>query len=147
MPLTAVCLTGVHFTGVYRTGVNLTGMYFTTVYLMGVYLTGVHLTRRASHRHVFYSCGPHGRASLTGVHEGFCEDLARQNTITHLSQLQVGFRRSQIGFCVVAYRCLYCRIQVSVLSHMGFSHRRRVLRPLFRRLHGLLRYQCSSALF
>src|ERR1700728_3978368 len=30
---------------------------------------------------------------------------------------------------------------------MGFSHRRSVLRPLYRTLHGLLRYQRSSALF
>jgi hypothetical protein len=42
--------------------------------------------------------------------EGFCEDLARQNTVAHLSQLQLGFRRR--------------RIWVSVLSHIGFSHRR-----------------------
>jgi hypothetical protein len=31
--------------------------------------------------------------------------------------------------------------KVSALSHMGFSHRRSVLRPLFRMLHGLLGYQ------
>jgi hypothetical protein len=36
---------------------------------------------------------------------------------------------------------------VSALSHVGFSHRRGVLRPLFRMLHGLLRYQRSSACF
>ena len=48
------------------------------------------------------------------AHEGFCEDLARQNTVAHLSQLQLGFRR--------------CRIWVSVLSHMGFSHRRSALK-------------------
>src|SRR5271163_4749782 len=30
---------------------------------------------------------------------------------------------------------------------MGFSHRRSVLRPLFRTLHGLLGYQRSSTLF
>src|SRR5277367_788204 len=65
--------------------------------------------------------------------KAFCEDLARQNTVAHLSQLQLGFR------------C--CRTWVSVLSHMGFSHRRSVLRPLFRTLHGLLGYQRSSALF
>ena len=46
--------------------------------------------------------------------EGFCEDLARQNTVAHLFQLQLGFRR--------------CRIWVSVLSHMGFGHRRSVLK-------------------
>src|SRR5271155_4785152 len=36
---------------------------------------------------------------------------------------------------------------VSALSHMGFSHRRSVLRPLFRTPHGLLGYQRSSACF
>src|SRR5437762_7258428 len=30
---------------------------------------------------------------------------------------------------------------------MGFSHRRSVLRSLFRTLHGLLGYQCASTLF
>jgi hypothetical protein len=35
----------------------------------------------------------------------------------------------------------------SVLSHMGFSRRRSVLRPLFRTPHGLLGYQRSSACF
>ena len=48
------------------------------------------------------------------AHEGFCEDLARQNTVAHLSQLQLGFWR--------------CRTRVSVLPHMGFSHRRGVLK-------------------
>jgi hypothetical protein len=45
---------------------------------------------------------------------GFCEDLARQNTVAYLSQLQLGFQR--------------CRIWVSMLSHTGFSHRRSVLK-------------------
>jgi hypothetical protein len=36
---------------------------------------------------------------------------------------------------------------VSVLSHMRFSHRRSVLRPLFRTLHSLLGYQRPSACF
>ena len=44
----------------------------------------------------------------------FYEFLARQNTVAHLFQLQLGFRRR--------------RIWVSVLSHMGFSHRRSVLK-------------------
>ena len=48
------------------------------------------------------------------AYEGFCEDLARQNTVAHLFQLQLGFRR--------------CRVWVSVLSHMGFSLRRSVLK-------------------
>jgi hypothetical protein len=68
-----------------------------------------------------------------GVHEGFYEGLARQNIVAHLFQCQLGFRRRHTW--------------VSVWSHMGFSHRRSVLRPLFRTLHGLLRYQRSSALF
>jgi hypothetical protein len=48
------------------------------------------------------------------AYEGFCEDLARQNTVTHLSQLQLRFRRRHIW--------------VSMLSHMGFSRRRGVLK-------------------
>ena len=30
------------------------------------------------------------------AYEGFCEDLARQNTVAHLFQLQLGFRRCRI---------------------------------------------------
>ena len=32
--------------------------------------------------------------------EGFCEDLARQNTLAHLFQLQLGFRRCRIWVLV-----------------------------------------------
>jgi len=35
------------------------------------------------------------------THEGSCEDLARQNTVTHLSQLQLGFRRCCIWVSVI----------------------------------------------
>ena len=41
------------------------------------------------------------------AYEGFCEDLARQKAVAHLSQLQLRFRRRHIW--------------VSMLSHMGFS--------------------------
>ena len=41
-------------------------------------------------------------AATVVAHEGFCEDLARQTTVTHLSQLQLGLR--------------YCHIWVSVFS-------------------------------
>jgi hypothetical protein len=41
------------------------------------------------------------------AYEGFCEDLARQIAVARLFQLQLGFR---------------------ALSHMGFSHRRSVLK-------------------
>ena len=34
------------------------------------------------------------------AYEGFCEDLARQTTITHLSQLQLGLRRCRIWVSV-----------------------------------------------
>jgi hypothetical protein len=54
------------------------------------------------------------RLSKTYACEGFCEDLARQNTVAHLSQLQLRFRRRHIW--------------VSMLSHMGFSRRRGVLK-------------------
>jgi hypothetical protein len=42
------------------------------------------------------------------THEGFCEDLARQNTVAYLSQLQLGFRRCRMWVT-------YCRIWVSVI--------------------------------
>src|SRR3954451_2963513 len=42
------------------------------------------------------------------AYEGFCEDLARQTTVTHLSQLQLGFRR--------------CRIWVSVIVVVSYGH-------------------------
>ena len=35
------------------------------------------------------------------AHEDFCEDLARQNTVAHLSRLQLGFRRCRIWVSVV----------------------------------------------
>ena len=48
------------------------------------------------------------------AYEGFCEDLARQTTVTHLSPFQLGFRR---GRTLV----LCCHI-------WGFSHRCGVLK-------------------
>jgi hypothetical protein len=48
------------------------------------------------------------------AYEGFCEDLARQITVAHLSQLQLRFRRRHTW--------------VSMVSHMGFSRRRGVLK-------------------
>jgi hypothetical protein len=35
------------------------------------------------------------------AYEGFYEDLARQNTVTHLFQLQLGFRRRRIWVSVI----------------------------------------------
>jgi hypothetical protein len=58
------------------------------------------------------------------AYEGFYENLACQNKVARLFQRQLGF---------------WCR-------HMGLSHRRIVLRPLYRTLHDLLRYQRSLAL-
>jgi len=60
------------------------------------------------------------------ANKGFHEDLARQNIVARLFQRQLGFRRRHAW---------------------AFSHRRSVLRPLFRMPHGLLGYQRSSALF
>jgi hypothetical protein len=48
------------------------------------------------------------------AYEGFCEGLARQITVAHLSQLQLRFRRRHI--------------RVSTLSHTGFSDHRGVLK-------------------
>ena len=64
-----------------------------------------------------YACEIHAcniHAYEMHAYEGFCEDLARQNTVAHLSQLQLRFRRRHIW--------------VSMLSHMGFSRRRGVLK-------------------
>jgi hypothetical protein len=36
-----------------------------------------------------------------GAYEGFCEDLARQNAVAHLSQLQLRFRRRHIWVSVI----------------------------------------------
>jgi hypothetical protein len=47
-------------------------------------------------------------ASEVHAHEGFCEDLARQNTVAHLSQLQLGIRRRRIWV-------ICCCIWVSVI--------------------------------
>jgi hypothetical protein len=55
-----------------------------------------------------------GYAHEVHAYEGFCEDLARQITVAHLSQLQLRFRRRHTW--------------VSMLSHMGFSRRRGVLK-------------------
>jgi hypothetical protein len=94
--------------------------------------------RRASHGRTFHVRAFHG-GLLIGVHshkhasEGFYEDLARQNIVARLFQRQLGFRHRHTW--------------ISVWSHMGFSHRCSILRPLYRTLHSLLRYQRSSALF
>jgi hypothetical protein len=65
-------------------------------------------------RHDKYTVVSEKKPLLTGANEGFCEDLARQNTVAHLSQLQLRFRRRHRW--------------VSMLSHMGFSRRRGVLK-------------------
>jgi hypothetical protein len=44
----------------------------------------------------------HRTPGINNAHEGFCEDLARQNTVAHLSQLQLRFRRCHIWVLVVA---------------------------------------------
>ena len=50
------------------------------------------------HAHEVYACEVHAREMH--AYEGFCEDLARQTTVTHLSQLQLGFRRCRIWVSV-----------------------------------------------
>ena len=75
------------------------------------------------------------------VNEGFCEDLARQNIVAHLSQLQLGSGVVTYGLRVVTYglRAITYALRVVtyglrvvtlgyVLSHMGFSHRCSVLK-------------------
>jgi hypothetical protein len=48
------------------------------------------------HIHKMHACGVHAHkihVHKLHVYEGFCEDLARQITVAHLFQLQLGFRR------------------------------------------------------
>jgi hypothetical protein len=78
--------------------VHLIGMYLinvhpTDVYLMGVYLTGVHLMK-TSRSPTLQTVVDLSRSELQM--EVFYEDLARQDTVAHLSQLQVWFRRCHI---------------------------------------------------
>ena len=54
--------------------------------------------------HEIHACEMH-------AYEGFCEDLARQNIVAHLSQLQ-------LGFGVVTYGLRLSHMGY-VLSHMG----------------------------
>jgi len=96
----------------------------------------VRLGAQASLCYVEHSTDPNhrfGAVESSTRYEEFYEDLARQNIIARLFQPQLGFRHR--------------RKWVSVWWHRGFSHRRSVPRPLFRTLHGLLRYHRSSALF
>jgi hypothetical protein len=55
------------------------------------------------------------------AYEGFCEDLARQNIVAHLSQLQLGFGVVTYGLRVVTYG-------LRVVTYGGFSHRCSVLK-------------------
>jgi hypothetical protein len=48
-----------------------------------------------AHTHEMHACEVH-------ANEGFCEDLARQITVAHLSQLQLRFRRRHIWVSVIA---------------------------------------------
>ena len=57
---------------------------------------------------------------MRNAYEGFCEDLARQNTVAHPSQLQLGFWRGRILVMLLHMGFM--------LSHMGFSHRDGVLK-------------------
>jgi hypothetical protein len=84
---------------------------------------GDHIRKRVSLRHAGYmikvttireSSTLAMRRRKVCAYEGFCEDLARQITVAHLSQLQLRFRR--------------CHIWVSMSSHMGFSDHRGVLK-------------------
>ena len=52
------------------------------------------------------------------AHEGFCEDLARQNTVAHPSQLQLGFWRCHI-WVTSRHIWVTCCHMGHVLSHMG----------------------------
>src|SRR5271155_5750313 len=61
------------------------------------------------HAHEVYPHGMHARKMH--AHEGFCEDLARQTTVTHLSQLHLGFRR-----CRILVLCCHTWASVTVVA-------------------------------
>ena len=64
--------------------------------------------------HEAYACEIHAcetHACDIHAYEGFCEDLARQTTVTHLSQLQVGFRR-----CRTLVLCRHIWVSVTVVA-------------------------------
>jgi hypothetical protein len=83
--------------------------------LIAVYIQTNEAHAYEMHAHEMYAHEVHAynvhanevHAHEVHAHEGFCEDLARQTTFTHLSQLQLGFRR-----CRILVLC--CRIWVSV---------------------------------
>src|SRR5947208_4264748 len=55
---------------------------------------------------------------LDRANEGFCEDLARQNIVAHLSQLQLGFWCCHI-WVTSRHIWVTCRHMDHMLSHMG----------------------------
>jgi hypothetical protein len=65
---------------------------------------------REMHAHEVHTCEVHvyevhtheRHACEVHAHEGFCEDLARQNVVAQLSQLQLRFRRRHIWVSVIA---------------------------------------------
>jgi hypothetical protein len=61
-----------------------------------------------------YACEMRAHTYEKHAYEDFYEDLARQHTVARLFQLQLGFRRRHTW--------------VSMSSHMGFSHRRGILK-------------------
>jgi hypothetical protein len=70
------------------------------IHVYEVYAHGVHAYE--VHAHEVYACEMHARgihAHEVHAYEGFCEDLARQNTVARLSQLR--FRRCRIWFSVI----------------------------------------------
>jgi hypothetical protein len=62
------------------------------VHVRGVHVHEVHtgeIDAREMHAYEMHAYEIH-------AYEGFCEDLARQNAVAHLFQLQPGFRRCRI---------------------------------------------------
>jgi uncharacterized protein YjbI with pentapeptide repeats len=101
--LIGVHLTGVHLIGMYLINVHLTdvylmGVHLTSAHLMGVYLTDVHLMK-TSRSPTLQTVVDLSRSELQM--EVFYEDLASQDIVAHLSQLQVWFRHCHIWVSVV----------------------------------------------
>jgi hypothetical protein len=97
-------------------------IYTSIKYVYEVYAHEVHAYELHTHKvharevhareinaHAVHACEMHvyevytheEHACEVHANEGFCEDLARQNTVTHLFQSQLGFRRCRIWVSVI----------------------------------------------
>jgi hypothetical protein len=91
--LTMVLLCEMHTSGLYAHETRAREMHAYEVRAHEVHAHEVHA--QEVHAHEVHAREVHAQevhAHEVHAHEGFCEDLARQTTVTHLSQLQLGLR-------------------------------------------------------